>query len=317
MLSSRDALCDKIVGPDTGQSWTCKGFHIFIHGLHHVAELRETTAEGDTQTDVILRLDAQRPGGSQILISFTNRADHSLTVIHTRPNPMIQYALPRAELGEYLAKYPIGSRVVSSFVHPRGGVPNLRLTVYDPSAVQIRDFDASAVVASRIGAAAAKPVTINSVDNALLGDWMYGTTKYEIRNDGSYLVHGINPYRLENGGARLVWGPMVFLRLSGDSTQVAGHWLSDGLDEDVLLRTDGTYVWHTIGELDDAIGEWSTVGTNIESAELRATVATSGSDIEFDGFYSGTETGTYALSNGDQTLTITFASGLTVVYTRP
>ena len=157
--------------------------------------------------------------------------------------------------------------------------------------------------------------TQTPLDPRLVGLWSAQGRTYEIRADGSYFVQESLPFSLTSGGQRLDWGGMLFDRLSGDPAEVSGHWLSTGQDEDVLMRTDGTYVWHVANSFPDALGEWAVAGNRIDSAELRASITTSGSEISFDAVFGGTSTGTYALGNGDQTLTVTLG-GTPVVFTR-
>ena len=153
------------------------------------------------------------------------------------------------------------------------------------------------------------------LDPKLVGTWTAQGRTYEIRADGSYFVREALAYALSPDGQRLDWGPMVFDRLSGDAAGVAGHWITPAQDEDVLMRADGTYVWHIANSFPDALGEWAVATGKIESAELRATISTSGSDISFDAVFGGTSTGSYALTNADQTLTVELG-GVSVIYTR-
>ena len=159
-------------------------------------------------------------------------------------------------------------------------------------------------------------VLARTVNPKLVFTWHYQNRSYDVRADGSYMVSGVSPCHLLNAGSQLSWGGMIFDRSAGDAANVSGHWLSSAQDEDVLLRDDGTYVWHTIGELPDAIGEWSLSGSDTMTWELRATVTTNQNQITFDAVFGNSETGTYALSDMDKTLTISF-SGLSITYTRP
>lgn len=288
---------------------------MFLNGLHRVAEIRETAEESKTQTDVIVRLTAESSTGASILVSFTDRSDISLTLIRTRPNPVIQMSRPRADMAEFLGSFPLGALVTSSFHQTAGGKPGLRLALADTDQLSLRDGDL-------LDAPTASPQDKTSgladelgVDSALHGLWTIGGRHYEFRSDGSYLVHDTSAFELVDGGAHLNWGNMQFDRLSGDPSGVIGHWQTAAQDEDVLLRADGTYVWHGVAVFPDAVGEWSVAGSDLTSRELRATVTASGGQISFDLVYAGTESGTYTLSAGGTVLTVDFF-GRQVVYTR-
>lgn len=289
---------------------------MFVHGLHRVGEVRETADEADVITGVMVLLTAENTGSSLIIVSFTDRADVSLSLIRLRPNPLIQYSRPRNDLGEFLATFPLGSLVSSSLTVPSGGKPSLRLTLTDdsyfiPRDGGVRDLVATGPVSNKSAAPGAF-----SVDSKLEGTWTNSGRTYEFRPNGSYFVHDTQMFQLLNGGANLDWGGLVFDRLSGNTAEVSGHWLSEAGDEDVLLRGDSTYTWHALGEFPDAIGEWEVSGSSLSSRELRAYVSTTGDQITFDTVFGGSETATFAFSNGDRTLTVSF-SGLTVIYTRP
>lgn len=289
---------------------------MFINGLHLVQEVRERVADGASHADVEVFLSRESENGSSIVVAFTAANKVTLTLIGSRPFLGVQYSLPRAELDLFLKRFPVGTLVTSSLAIPAKGPKTLKLQRFADESVTIRDADLRDFFSEGTAPNKGTPVMPLALDNKFVHVWTSGARNYEFKADGGYYVLESLDYQLLDSGMRLDWGGMLFDRLSGDPAQVAGHWLSVAGDEDVLLRADGTYTWHTVGELPDAVGTWAISGSKIDSAELRADCSTSGSEITFDAVYSGTYVGDFAFSNGDKTLTISF-DGVPVVYTRP
>lgn len=289
---------------------------MFIHGLHVVSEVRDRVKTGDAEATTEIYLSRESENGSSILVAFSAASAASLTLLGTRPYPSIQYSLPPGELDLFLKKFPLGAMVSSTMTVPKMGSPSLTLRRFDEAHATVADADLSDLLGAANAHSMAAVAGALSFDSRFVHVWTTNGRQYEFKPDGSYFVHENLPFALKNSGARLEWGPMMFDRLSGDPTGIAGHWMSTAGDEDVLLRSDGTYVWHSVGEFPDALGTWSVADTNIASAELRANCSTNSNEITYDAVYSGSYVGDFVFSNGDKTLTIIF-DGAQVVFTRP
>lgn len=289
---------------------------MFIHGLHVVSEIRDSVADGDASATTEIHLTRVRETGSSIVVTFTADSAASLTVLGSRPCLRAQYCLPHDALESFVQRFPLGSQVASTIIVPETGKSSLTLRRLDKGSATIPEAgfdDLFAPTSVQANATSAEPLAL---DSRFTHVWTANGRQYEFKPDGAYFVHESLPFTLANNGTRLEWGPMTFDRLSGDPAQVTGHWLSTDGDEDVLLRSDGTYSWHIIGEFPDALGTWAVSDNSINSAELRAYCSTSGDQITYDAVFSGSFVGVFAFSNGDKTLTITFDNSQ-VVLTRP
>lgn len=289
---------------------------MFIHGLHVVTEVRERVMDGDTSTSTEVYLSREQENGSSILVTFSGKNIATLTLLGSRPFIGVQYSLPPSALELFLHKFPVGSLVSSTLSVPSSGKKSLILRRFAEDGVTLADTDFGDLFAAADSNTKANPVVSLNLDSKFAHVWEANGRMYEFLDDGSYFVLDRSDYDLRNSGMSLKWGSMQFDRLSGDPSDVAGHWLSNAGDEDVLLRADGTYTWHTAGELPDALGNWAILDGKINSAELRAHCSTNGSQITFDAVYSGSYVGDYAFSNGDKELTISF-NGVPVIYIRP
>ena len=155
----------------------------------------------------------------------------------------------------------------------------------------------------------------NLIPPVLIGKWSLNGAISEIRSDDRFYEYQTFAYSLTNAGNTLSWSGWTFSRLFGSTSDIVGVWegvTSPG--EELNLRSNGTFTWQVYpgGEY---FGDYvyDPNNTTATTAEMRATISTSGSDMTFHPPYGLPINATWSVN--EPYLTLDF-SGTQYVYTR-
>jgi len=151
----------------------------------------------------------------------------------------------------------------------------------------------------------AEAKSTSSMPTEFIGFWMNGDTRYEFREDGRfYLYSRPLTYELRENGTQLIHHDIPYTRRSGDPTQLYGIWvMTDGSQEEWYLREDKSHVIHLPEDLIDYIGGFSFDETTITTHELRAFISTIGENtIRFTNIFADAYDITYTLIGAELTL---------------
>lgn len=152
-----------------------------------------------------------------------------------------------------------------------------------------------------------------NVPASFVGYWKIENRKYEIRDNGFYLIHSnAIPYSLMDSGKILIKNGTRFSRLFGSPDELPGVWqLESNPTEELNLREDGTYTYHWPGA--EYFGEYSYNHNSLATWEMRAVVRESSGIVTFDPPYAPSVSGAWSLV--EPNLSIVLPGG-TTVYTR-
>ena len=159
-----------------------------------------------------------------------------------------------------------------------------------------------------------------ALPNELVGVWTVAGagTSVEFKANGYYYtVDSPKPYSINLAGTKLTWGGVIYDRIDmTPGPDVVGVWLDPAADEEINLRSNGTYSIHFRLTKEDYFGSFTYDLANIAISELRAIVTTNGGLITFDPPYGVPSSGVYQINAAGDQLTVTWANGASTIYNK-
>ena len=163
-----------------------------------------------------------------------------------------------------------------------------------------------------------------SIDPALVGTWIGGTSTITFDPDAWFLLLGTSVATISADGLTMNDSGTLLSRALGTGPVIDGVWVGTYLDagvnwvEDRHYRPDGTYTiqWTADGSFDSVFfGNYCYHNDILAIRERRALVSTGpGNTIAFDVPFGSDSDGTYLLTTQDE-LVLAFG-GVSTTYTR-